>query len=52
MANVGSPSSQVCVDEPKSDGCDSCVELSAKLSDMHSKYDDFQRKYDVKFIHN
>ncbi|MFS7966685.1 hypothetical protein Hanom_Chr09g00776691 [Helianthus anomalus] len=54
-----SESSQVCVDEPSSDRCDSCVELNAKLcdlqsklSDLQSKYDDLQSKYDVTFIHN
>ncbi|KAJ0755596.1 putative transcription factor interactor and regulator CCHC(Zn) family [Helianthus annuus] len=52
MANVGSSSSQVCVDESKSDKCDNCVDLGGKLSDLQSKYDDLQSKYDVTFIHN
>ncbi|MFS7928978.1 hypothetical protein Hanom_Chr04g00327131 [Helianthus anomalus] len=52
MANVGGPSSQVCVDKPKSDRCDRCVELSAKLSNLQSKYDDLRSKHDVAFIHN
>ena len=52
MANVGSSSSQVRVDEPKSDKCDNCVDLGARLSDLQSKYDDLQSKYDVTFIHN
>ncbi|MFS7961011.1 hypothetical protein Hanom_Chr08g00709771 [Helianthus anomalus] len=37
MANVGGSSGQVCVDEPKSNRCDSCVKLGAKLSDLQSK---------------
>ena len=52
MANVGGSSSQVCVNEPKSDRCDSCVDLGAKLSDLQGKYDDLQSKYYLTFIHN
>ncbi|MFS7952322.1 hypothetical protein Hanom_Chr07g00605621 [Helianthus anomalus] len=52
MANVGSSSSKVRVDDPKYDKCDNCVDLRARLSDLQSKYDDLQSKYDVTFIHN
>ncbi|KAJ0887609.1 putative transcription factor interactor and regulator CCHC(Zn) family [Helianthus annuus] len=52
MANVGSSSNQVCVDESKSDKCDNCIDLGGKLSDLQRKYDDLQSKYDVTFIHN
>ncbi|MFS7981580.1 hypothetical protein Hanom_Chr10g00952651 [Helianthus anomalus] len=45
MANVGSLSSQVSIDKLKYDNCDKCVELSAKLTELESKYD-------VTYIHN
>ncbi|MFS7965781.1 hypothetical protein Hanom_Chr09g00766221 [Helianthus anomalus] len=51
MANVGGSLDQVCVDQPKSDKCDSYVDLGAKFTDLQSKYDYLQSRYDLTFIH-
>ncbi|KAM0067101.1 putative transcription factor interactor and regulator CCHC(Zn) family [Helianthus debilis subsp. tardiflorus] len=47
MANVGSSSSQVCVDEPTAENCDNCDSLQAKCTDLEANMSELQSKHDA-----
>ncbi|KAJ0483268.1 putative transcription factor interactor and regulator CCHC(Zn) family [Helianthus annuus] len=47
MANVGSSSSQVCVDEPTAINCDNCDSLHAKCADLEGNMSELQAKHDA-----
>ncbi|KAF5775108.1 hypothetical protein HanXRQr2_Chr13g0608341 [Helianthus annuus] len=47
MANVGSSSSQVCVDEPTADNCVNCDSLHAKCADLEGNMSELQAKHDA-----
>ncbi|KAJ0905847.1 putative transcription factor interactor and regulator CCHC(Zn) family [Helianthus annuus] len=47
MANVGSSSSQVCVDEPTIVNCDNCARLSVKCADLDANMSELQGKHDA-----
>ncbi|KAF5793854.1 putative transcription factor interactor and regulator CCHC(Zn) family [Helianthus annuus] len=47
MANVGSSSSQVCVDEPTVVNCDNCARLSVKCADLDANMSELQGKHDA-----
>ncbi|KAM0050260.1 putative transcription factor interactor and regulator CCHC(Zn) family [Helianthus debilis subsp. tardiflorus] len=47
MANVGSSSSQVCVDEPTADNCVNCDSLQIKCTELEANMSELQDKHDA-----